>query len=192
MKSKSGRGGAPGTSGLALLLIDVINDMEFPQGRQLLKHALPAAQRIRTLKRRARDHGIPCIYTNDNFGRWKSDFRAQVDHCRDPGVIGHPVAEILPPEVEDYFVLKPKHSAFHSTTLEPLLRHLEVRSLILTGFASDICVLFTANDAYMRDYELSVPPDCIAAETDTGQKFALQHMKRYLRADVRASKSIRF
>ena len=99
------------------------------------------------------------VYVNDNFGRWKSDFRRTVEHCAQHGR-GTEVVELLRPEENDYFVLKPKHSGFFSTTLETLLRYLETQTLILTGIAGNFCVLFTANDAYMRDFNLFVPLDC--------------------------------
>ena len=118
-----------------------------------------AADRIAGLKRRARSVGVPVVYVNDNFGRWRSDFNAQVEHCLRDGVRGKPLVERLRPEEDDYFVLKPKHSGFFSTTLDILLDYLEVKTVILAGVAGNICVLFTANDAYMRDFHLAVPHD---------------------------------
>lgn len=176
---------------MALLLIDVINDFDFAAGRTLLRFALPASRRIAALKKRARAAGLPIVYVNDNFGRWRSDFRGQVDHCLRDDSIGREIVEMLAPDDDDFFVLKPKHSGFHSTTLDLLLRHLGVRKLILTGFAGDICVLYTANDAYMRDYEVMVPSDCIASETPVRNRFVLQQMKRQLSADIRSSRRIR-
>src|SRR6187200_171642 len=153
-RSEDLHGSAPDKSGAALLLIDVINDFDFPEGEQLLKLALPVGKNIARLKQRAKRAGIPAVYVNDNFGRWRSDFRAQVDHCLTGGVRGQPLAELLRPEADDYFVLKPKHSGFFATTLDTLLEYLGVQTVILTGIAANICVLFTANDAYMRDYHL--------------------------------------
>ena len=150
-------GNAPDKSPVALLLIDVINDLDFPEGDQLLRHALPMAGRIAALKRRARRAGVPVVYVNDNFGRWRSDLNAQVDHCLKDGCRGQPVVELLRPEEDDYFVLKPKHSGFFSTTLDTLLEYLGTRTVVLTGMAANICVLFTANDAYMRDLQPGRP-----------------------------------
>src|SRR4030095_8846002 len=90
-------GNAPDKSPVALLLIDTINDLEFPDGDPLRRHALPMARQIAALKRRAKEAGVPAIYVNDNFGRWRSDFTAQVDHCLNDGVRGQPVAELLRP-----------------------------------------------------------------------------------------------
>jgi len=140
-------GNAPDTAPVALLLIDVINDLAFPEGKALRKQALPMAKKIAALKRRAKEAGIPSIYVNDNFGRWQSDFQTLLRHCLDEDVCGQPIATLLQPEAEDYFVLKPKHSGFYATTLELLLQALGVHTLILTGMAGNICVLFTANDA---------------------------------------------
>lgn len=183
-------GSAPDKAATALLLIDVINAMDFPRGGKLLKHALPAARRIAALKKRARKVGLPVVYVNDNFGRWRSDFRSHVSHCLSADVPGRAVVEALLPDEEDYFVLKPKHSGFYSTSLDILLDYLEVRSLILTGFAGNLCVLYTANDAYMRDYRLFVPQDCIASETRAANDHALAQMKEHLRADIRISARI--
>jgi nicotinamidase-related amidase len=185
-------GNAPDKSATALLLIDVINDLEFPEGDELLRYALPAARRIAALAERARHAGVPVIYVNDNFGRWRSDLNAQVRHCLDDGVRGRPIAELLQPGDDDYFVLKPKHSGFYSTTLDTLLDYLGAKRVIITGFAANICVLFTANDAYMRDYELLVPADCVASNTEEENRNALEQMRRVLKADIRESNTIRF
>jgi nicotinamidase-related amidase len=139
----------------ALLLIDVINPLDFPNGQALLKHALPMSEKLAGLKKVARGHGVPIIYVNDNFGRWRSDFRSQVNACLRPDVLGRPVAERLKPDEDDYFVLKPMHSGFYSTPLQLLLDRMETKTLILTGLATNICVYFTAHDAHMRGYRIT-------------------------------------
>ena len=191
-KNEDLHGNAPDKSAVALLLIDVVNDLEFPEGEQLLRHALPMARQIAALKRRAREAGVPVVYVNDNFGRWRSDFSAQVEHCLNDGVRGRPVAGLLRPDDDDYFVLKPKHSGFFSTTLDTLLEYLGARAVILTGMAANICVLFTANDAYMRDLHLAVPSDCVASNTEEENDYALDQMRKVLKADTRPSAELSF
>ena len=186
-KNEDLHGMAPDQSSVALLLIDVINDLEFPEGEQALEHALPMAQAIAELKKRAKAAGIPVVYSNDNYGRWQSNFDAIVEHVLEDGVRGEPIARMLRPEVDDYFVLKPKHSGFYSTTLDTLLDYLGARTLILTGLATDICVLFTANDAYMRDFFLVVPEDCVAANTREANGLALGLMRTVLKAETTPS-----
>jgi nicotinamidase-related amidase len=178
--------------GQALVLIDVINDFDFPRSAALLRYALPAAQRIAALKERAKRARLPVIYANDNFGRWRSDFRQQIEHCLAQSGRGRTIVELLQPDDDDYFVLKPMHSAFFSTTLEVLLERLHIQRLILTGFAADICVLYTANDAYMRDFKVAIPSDCVASETMRQYRFALEHMAQRLKGDTRTSDRIRF
>ena len=185
-------GNAPDKSDVALLLIDVINDLEFPGGDELFRSALPAAKNIARLKERARAAEVPVIYANDNFGRWRSDFNQIVEHCLRDHVRGEPIAELLKPEDDDYFVLKPKHSGFFSTTLDLLLEYLGARTLILTGFAANNCVLFTANDAYMRDYSLVIPADCTASMSQTDTDNALRQMHEVLKANISSSTKIRF
>jgi nicotinamidase-related amidase len=183
-------GNAPDKSRVALLLIDVINDLEFPEGDQLLRHALPMGRRIAELRVRARSEKIPIVYVNDNFGKWRSDLMAQVDHCLKDGVRGQPAVELLKPGEDDYFVLKPKHSGFFSTTLDILLEYLGTQTVILTGLAANICVLFTANDAYMRDLRLVVPGDCVASNTEQENAYALEQMRKVLKADIRPSSEL--
>lgn len=182
--SKDLHGSAPDKSGAVLLLIDVINDFDFEEGDQLLQLALPVGRNIAALKRRAKAAGIPSVYVNDNFGRWQSDFKKIVAHCRREDGKGKPFVELLLPEDDDYFVLKPKHSGFYSTTLSLLLTHLTAKNLILTGIAGNNCVLFTANDAYMRDFKLFIPADCIVSNTEEENQHALKQMETVLKADT--------
>jgi nicotinamidase-related amidase len=184
-------GSAPDKSEIALLLIDVINDLDFPEANRLLRHARPMARKLLRLKERAKKASIPVIYVNDNFGRWQSDFRRQVQHCLRENSRGHEIVSLLRPEEDDYFVLKPKHSGFFSTTLDTLLRYLGSRTLIITGIAGNFCVLFTANDAYMRDYDLIIPSDCTASNSAEENREALALMRKFLKADTRPSSKLR-
>ena len=183
-------GNVPDDSSLILILIDLINDFEFDGADRMFKNTLAIAQPIAKLKKNAKAAGIPVIYVNDNFGKWQSDFRKLVDHCLEDNVRGKPIAQLLRPDERDYFVLKPKHSAFYSTSLDLLLRYLKANTLILTGIAGNICVLFTASDAYMRDFNLLVPQDCIASETEADNQHALAYMSKILTADTRPSTDI--
>ncbi|MBY0229295.1 MAG: cysteine hydrolase [Gemmataceae bacterium] len=176
----------------ALLLVDVINPLDFDEADDLLRHALPAARRIAALKERARAAGVPVVYANDNFGRWRSDLRAIVERCLEPGCKGRPLVELLRPGEEDYFVLKPMHSAFYGTVLDTLLRDLGTRAVVVCGFAGDLCVFFSANDAYMRGLRLVVPSDGSASNTAEEQEQALRHMRKALKADTRPCGEIDF
>ena len=71
--------------------------------------------------------------------------------------------------------------------LNTLLHQLKVDTLILTGIAGNICVLFTANDAYMREYKLLVPEDCIASNNDHDNQYALTMMENVLKAGYKPS-----
>jgi nicotinamidase-related amidase len=177
-------GNAPDSARVAVLLIDVINDMAFPGGERLARRARSIIGRLVALRERAERAKIPIIYANDNFGRWRSDFSAQVEHCSKDEVPGRALAEALKPGPEDYFVLKPKHSAFYQTCLELLLEHLGVTTLILGGVTTDSCVTFTASDAYLRGYALRVVSDGCTALDARLHRDALAHLQRSLRADV--------
>jgi nicotinamidase-related amidase len=190
IKSEDLHGNVPDKAGVALLLIDVINDFEFEAGDELLKLAMPVGKNIANLKSRASKAGIPQIYVNDNFGKWQSDLNKIVSHCLEDGVRGEPFVKLVLPGKDDYFVLKPKHSGFYCTSLELLLEHLGARSLILAGIAGNNCVLFTANDAYMRDFKLFVPSDCSVSQKPEANENALKQMEKVLKAEIRPSEEL--
>ena len=176
-----------GRSDVALLLIDVINKFDFEDGEKLFENALPAARRLAELKRRVKDHGIPVIYVNDNFGKWQEDFKAMVGEILEGDSRGCEIVKLLKPDEDDFYVLKPQRSAFFSTTLELLLQNLGVNRLIVGGVTTDICVLNSAIDAYMRDYKLIVPRDCVAAVEQKHNDEALDLIERTLKADTAPS-----
>ena len=178
--------------GTALLLIDVINDLAFDGSEAIVEQAEPMALRLARLKRRATAAGVPAIYINDNFGRWRSDFRQTVAHCTRAASPGRNVSRRLRPATRDYFVLKPKHSGFFDTTLDTLLNALRIRRVIVTGIAGNICVLFTANDAYMRELKIYAPADCIVSNTPEDNEYALEQIGTVLKGNVAPSSSLRF
>ena len=178
--------------GSALLLIDVINDLAFKGSQVLVAQAEPMALRLAALKRRATAAGVPVIYVNDNFGQWRSDFRQTVAHCTARSSPGRRVSQRLRPTARDYFVLKPKHSGFFDTTLDTLLDSLRIRRVILTGIAGNICVLFTANDAYMRELRVFAPADCIVSNTAADNDHALQQIESVMKGNVAPSTQLRF
>lgn len=176
----------------ALLLVDVINELEFDGAEKLRPKALAMARRAAALRTRATRAGVPVIYVNDNFGQWRSDFRMLVDRCLHGGVRGERIARLLAPGEDDYFVLKPLHSGFYTTTLDLLLRELGSRKLVICGLATEGCVLFTASDAYMRGFEVFVPRDGCASESPQRHRHALDIMEKMLKADTRPSARITF
>lgn len=188
---RSLHGNAPDKSDTVLLIIDMINDLEFPDGETLRIPAEKAAENIADLKKNCMENNVPVVFVNDNFGRWKSDFRLLIDHCLKDGVKGEKLTRLLLPEEENYFVLKPKHSGFYSTSLDILLEHLEAKRLIITGITADICVYFTASDAYMRGFDIIIPADCVASVFPEQTETALGNAERILKAEIADSKSIK-
>jgi len=174
------------------LLIDVINDLAFEGSAAIVEAAEAMAAPLANLKRKAMAAGVPVIYINDNFGRWRSDFRKTVAHCTARSSPGHRVSRRLKPTGRDYFVLKPKHSGFYDTTLDTLLDALGIRRVILTGIAGNICVLFTANDAYMRDLKIIAPADCMVSNTQADNEHALRQINTVLKGNIATSTRLTF
>jgi len=178
-------------SAQVLLFVDVINHFEFPDGEKVLQQALPIAPKLQALKKRARRAKIPVVYVNDNFGQWRSDAGMLVKYCLRNQAPGRTFVEKIAPDEQDYFVLKPMHSAFYQTPLDVLLRYFEASTLILCGISTCSCVLCTANDAKMRDLNVIVPADCCASRTVQEHKRALNQLEDSASSRVVASKSIR-
>jgi nicotinamidase-related amidase len=181
---------APETCPAALLIIDVVNDFQCGEGEPVTRFVTHMAERIAELKKRAKAAHVPCIYVNDNFGRWRSDMDDLVQYCSRESARCREVVQLLAPDKDDYFVLKPMLSGFYATVLDPLLHQFEVKTLILAGLCANVCVLFTAADAYMRGYKLVVPSDCVAAASGTDCGYALDQMRRIFKAEVHPSAEI--
>lgn len=172
----------------ALLIIDIINTFRFENGDQLFTHTMDILPNIMLLKEKAAARRIPVIYINDHYGLWQADKDKIIDHCRTEENAGF-LTEIAPKET-DLFLIKPKHSAFYGTALRTLLAQLQTKNLIVTGIAGNICVLFTANDAYMREYNLWCPEDCIASADQNDNLYALKMMQNVLKAYTGKSNDI--
>ncbi|MFT8709839.1 MAG: isochorismatase family cysteine hydrolase [Sporolactobacillus sp.] len=167
----------------ALLIIDMINSLDFTEGALLLKQMETIIEPIQLLSAQMRASRCPVIYVNDNQGRWQSDKQELIARALDGPASDF--VRLLLPAPSDYFIIKPKHSGFFATPLQALLTSLNVGTLILCGVAGNICVLFTANDAYMRDYQLIVPEDCCASNVGADNRYALRMMAHVLQADTR-------
>ena len=175
----------------ALLIIDMVNAFDYEGADALLRETRRIVPKIVALKRRAATAGAPVIYCNDNFGDWRSDFRAVVAECSAAERPGHAVVRRIAPDSEDYFILKPKHSAFYQTALESLLADLEVRRLVLCGIAGDGCVHSTATDGHIREYEVVVVRDATASQTAERSRNALRHLETTRYATIGSAARVR-
>lgn len=176
----------------ALLLIDFINPLDFPEAHALAPPALEAARQARRLARAARARGIPVIYANDNFGRWRSDFPTMVKRLGEGQGASAALARLLRPQRIDLTVLKPMHSAFFGTPLDIILDQMGARSVVLAGLATDICIQLTSADAFLRGLKVHAPEDCTAAESPEKKAIALAYMRDILKCDTRPWKSLRW
>jgi nicotinamidase-related amidase len=169
----------------ALLLIDTINDLVSDDGEALPDAANAIVEPLTRLRDGAVRAGLPVIYVNDNFELWRGGREAILDHCLRAESRGKALVEALRPGPNDFFLIKPQFSGFYATNLPVLLPRLGVTRLILAGVAADICVLFTAADAHMREYELWVPRDVVASGTDKHRDWALEIMTKSMGAETR-------
>lgn len=190
VRNRDLHGSAPDKCALALLLIDVINDLDFPKAEGMLKDARKMARNLLQLKRRTRKAGVPVIYVNDNFGKWKSDFRRTIEHCQSKRSRGRAIAKLLQPAEDDYFVLKPKHSGFFPPRLNCFCAISAPKPSFSPVLPVTFACFFTANDAYVRDYELFIPEDCCVSNTPRDNNEALALMRKFLKADTRAGDKI--
>jgi nicotinamidase-related amidase len=166
----------------ALIIIDIINSFQFEHGKTLAEKTFHIVKPLITLKDSFKKLNMPIIYVNDHYNLWQANLPKLIKHCQNDH--NQPFLQDVIPSEDDYFLIKPKHSAFYGTALNILLHQLQVKTLFLTGIAGNICVLFTANDAYMREYKLLIPKDCLASVHDDDQAYALKMMKNVLSAEI--------
>ena len=161
----------------ALLIIDMVSDLEFADADRLQPAAEAAVAPILRLRDAADAAGVPVIYVNDNHDEWHSERSRLVEGAMAEGRRGRDMVRRIQPREDDYFIIKPQFSGFYATNLPVLLPKLGVRRLILTGIAADICVLFTAADAHMREYGLWVPADTVASNDRQRTEWSLDVMR---------------
>jgi nicotinamidase-related amidase len=177
----------------AVLALDLISDFEFPDGPRVRRALGARAPAIRKLLEHAREHGVPVIYANDNIGRWRSDAPGLITHCLKKGGAAANLVHSLLPADDDFFVLKPRHSAFFGTPLVALLDHARIDTLVIAGVSAESCVWMTACDAHTRGLDLVVPTDTIAGASARDLRATIASLHRVLKARTpsRAS-SLRF
>jgi nicotinamidase-related amidase len=108
-----------------------------------------------------------------------------VTRCGESGGAAGEIASLLAPETDEPTFFKPRHSAFYGTPLEFLLRERGISRLILTGLQADICIFYTAQDAYVRRYRLWIPANCVGAQNNAHYRASLSLMRRNLKASTR-------
>ncbi|MDB5808608.1 MAG: hypothetical protein JWN94_730 [Betaproteobacteria bacterium] len=165
-----------------LLLVDFINHFKFPGADKLAPRAVRAARAAARLKAEMTGDGCTCIYANDNFGEWRTEFSALVRSSLARDDASGEIAALLEPGRRDLTVLKPRHSAFYGTPLEFILDELKTSTLVIAGIAVDMCVLATAQDAHMRKYALHIPANCSAGFNRAQEVAALTAMARTMKA----------
>lgn len=179
MTSRDGKNDAS-----VLLIIDMINDFGFTDGDTLAAEAEKVAGRIAEARAWFNRRSLPVVFVNDNFDRWNASFSELAAWAGREGSRGRAIVERLRPAPEDYFILKPKHSAFYETALPSLLQKLGARRLVITGIAGDSCVLSSAMDAHIRDFDVWVPADASASLTAERNDRAMQFMAESLGCDI--------
>jgi len=166
----------------------MVNDFAADPG--LIESARTAADVISDLRDQADACETPVVYVNDNHGQWHSERSRIVGAFLQPDCPSRDVVERIQPRDNDYFVIKPQFSGFYATNLPVLLPRLGVNRLVLTGAAADICVLFTAADAHMREYDLWIPSDAVASESPERARWALEIMQASMGAEVAPTRAL--
>ena len=177
---------------MGMLILDLISDFRYPDAETVLPAARRIAKVIAPLKSRARRAGVPVIYVSDTRGHWESDQSKFLEQCLRGSSQAAEIVNLLMPRPDDYFLFKPRHSAFFANALPELLEQLKISSLLLTGLTTHQCVLFTAVDAHVRRYELVVASDCVGSAERAETSHALFILEHATNARVLPASSIRF
>ncbi len=170
----------------AVLVIDMLNSYQHEDAEKLTQSVENIIEPIAGLVAEARRRDdVDLIYVNDNYG----DFAANQQDLVRQALEGdrRDLVEPIVPEEGVRFLQKVRHSAFYATSLAYLLNQLDAKRVILTGQVTEQCILYTALDAYVRRFQVVVPPDAVAhIEADLG-KAALRMMEENMRADLESA-----
>ncbi|MFF5389565.1 isochorismatase family cysteine hydrolase [Streptomyces sp. NPDC013012] len=174
----------------ALVVIDMLNAYEHEDAEALVPSVRKALPGVEELLRRAREAGAPVIYVNDNFGRWRSHHGEILEAAlagRHPDLV-----EPIAPDEESLFVVKARHSAFFETPLAYLLGQLGVRRVVLCGQVTEQCILYSALDAHIRHFDVSLAPEAVAHIDADLADAALRMMEHNMSARIRPLDAIDF
>ena len=176
----------------AVIIIDMLND--FVTGKLEAKRAIHIIPNIKRLVEAARKNKVPVIYSND------AHYPQDIEVTRKWGkhaIKGTKGAEVIPelqPAKTDYIVEKRTYSGFYETGLDPLLRDLYkgngVKTVILTGLHTNMCVRHTAADAFFRGYHIIIASDGVEAFTQEDQEQGLKYLENVYNAKIMTTDEI--
>ena len=166
----------------ALIVVDMLNSYEHEDADALTKSVERVVEPLSELIARADGDDVEIVYVNDNYGDWKSSQEDLTRQAMD-GARRDLVEPLLPPDSAD-FVVKARHTIFYMTPLEYLLGQKEIDRLILTGQVTEQCILYSALDAYVRHFEVSIPRDGVAHIHENLSEAALEMMERNMGAEL--------
>jgi nicotinamidase-related amidase len=160
----------------------MLNPYEHADAEQLTESVEEIVEPVRALVERAERDGVELIYVNDNYGDWNSSQEELAKRALE-GARPDLVEPLLPPDGAD-FVLKARHTIFYMTPLEYLLGQKEIDHLVLAGQVTEQCILYSALDAYVRHFEVSIPRDGVAHIHENLAEAALEMMERNMSAEL--------
>jgi nicotinamidase/pyrazinamidase len=164
----------------------LVNDMEEDFCGQQAALPVPEPEKISKCINKwieeFRKTGEPIIFVCDTHSPTDTEFSVWPPHCVE-GTGGTRIIEGVDYR-DDPIIPKTRYSAFFKTSLEKVLRERDVDTLVLTGVCTDICILFTAADAYFRGFEVIVPRDCVKSLDEERHEWALNHMKSILNVKI--------
>ena len=173
----------------ALIVIDMLNAYEHPDAEKLTRSVEAVLPQMRELVDRARREDVLTIYVNDNFGAWNSD-RDELLATALRGRYGHLVEPLAPGE-ETLFVVKARHTIFFQTPLEYLLGQEDVDRIVLVGQVTEQCILYSALDAYVREFDVVVPRDAVAHIHEDLADASLRMMEVNMSAEICSARDCR-
>jgi len=166
----------------ALIVTDMLNRYEHEDADRLMESVREVVPNVSALIESARRADALIVYVNDNHDDWSAG-RAELVEWAMAGAEPSLVEPIIPDQ-EFPFVVKARHSTFYETQLDYLLRRQEVRRLVLAGQVTEQCILYSALDAYVRHYEVTIPRDAVAHIHPELASAAIEMMQRNMRAHI--------
>lgn len=166
----------------ALVVVDMLNRYDHEDAEPLKESARAVVPTIARLVAQAREGAAHMVYVNDNHGNWGAGRRALAEWALE-GAEPELVRPIVP-QSGTPFLVKARHSIFYATQLEYMLRQQGVDHVVLAGQVTEQCILYSALDAYIRHFRVTIPRDAVAHIRSDLADAALEMMASNMRADI--------
>ena len=165
----------------ALIVIDMVYDFAHPNGLVYYEQNAEILPRIRKVIDKCREEEVLIVFMQHSHRKDKYD--KELTMVRKNCIEGTGGDELMPElgynEKTDYLIKKRRYSSFFGTDLDMVLREHKIENTIICGTKTNCCIRATVHDAYLLNYNVIVPRECVATNSDVVNEVHLTDIHKY-------------